>query len=84
MQKYKDMNLAAKESYFILLGDYFNSYAYYIGSRLGNREITKILAIIEENFQKIYYNKMKLTNDFEQNLKSIYEDFYNFLPTFFE
>src|SRR5206468_10002283 len=59
------------------------SIAYYIVSRLGNLELTRILTIIEENFQKIFFNVEQLCNNFEQNLKFIYKHFYNYLPCFF-
>jgi hypothetical protein len=34
----------------ILIGDQFHTIAYYIVSRIGNIELTRILTIIEENF----------------------------------
>jgi hypothetical protein len=52
-------------------------------SRLGNIELTRILTIIEENFQKIFYNIENFGANFEHNLKLIYRQFYNYLPTFF-
>lgn len=34
----------------ILIGDQYQTLAYFIVSRLGNIELTRILAVIEENF----------------------------------
>lgn len=67
----------------ILIGDQYHTIAYYIVSRLGNIELTRILTIIEENFQKICYNIEGLTNSFENNIEYLYKHFYNYLPTFF-
>ena len=67
----------------ILIGDQYHTTAYYIVSRLGNIELTRILTIIEENFQKICFNIEGLSNSFDNNLKYMYEHFYNYLPTFF-
>jgi len=66
----------------ILIGDQYQTLAYFIVSRLGNIELTRILAIIEENFQKVFYNIEQLTSSFEHNLKFIYKHFYNYLPSF--
>jgi hypothetical protein len=49
----------------VLIGDQYHTIAYYIVSRLGNIELTRILTIIEENFQKIFFNVEYLTNSFE-------------------
>lgn len=67
----------------ILIGDQYHTIAYYIVSRMGNIELTRILTVIEENFQKIFYNVEDFTSNFEQNLRLIYQQFYNYLPTFF-
>lgn len=60
----------------LLIGDKYHTIAYFIVSRLGNIELTRILTIIEENFSKIFYNVQYLTNSFESNLKFIYKHFY--------
>lgn len=56
----------------ILIGDQYHTIAYYIVARLGNIELTRMLTIIEENFQKICYNVENLSNNFEHNLKYLY------------
>ena len=40
----------------ILLGDQYNSMAYFMITRLGNVELSKLLTHIEEGLQKIFYN----------------------------
>jgi len=67
----------------LLLGDQYHSMAYFMITRLGNVELTKILTLIEENFWKIFQNLEKMSSEFEQNLKFLYEHFYNYLPQFF-
>jgi len=67
----------------VLIGDQYHTIAYYIVSRLGNIELTRILTIIEENFQKVFFNVEYLTNNFEKNLSFIYKHYYNYLPSFF-
>lgn len=67
----------------ILIGDQYHTTAFYIVSRLGNIELTRIITIIEENFQKIFYANDKLNGSFDNNIKHIYKHFYNYLPTFF-
>ena len=67
----------------LLIGDQYNSIAYYIVSRLGNIELIRILTLIEENLQKVFYNIEKISNNFKQNLIFMYEHFYNYLPQFF-
>lgn len=64
----------------LLLGDQYHTMAYFMITRLGNVELTKLLNIIEENFWKIFYNLENISVSFENNLKMIYEHFYNFLP----
>ena len=64
----------------LLIGDQYHSIAYYIVSRLGNIELIRILTLIEENFQKIFFELEKLSSDFENNLKIMYQHFYNYLP----
>lgn len=49
----------------ILIGDQYHTIAYYIVSRIGNIELTRILTIIEENFQKIFYNVESFGTNFE-------------------
>lgn len=56
--------------------------AYFMVTRLGNNELTKLLTHIEENFWKIFYNLEDISDDFEQNLRIIYKHFYNYLPQF--
>jgi len=48
----------------ILIGDQYHTTAYFIVSRLGNIELTRIMTLIEENFQKVFYNIDNLTKDF--------------------
>jgi hypothetical protein len=64
----------------LLLGDQYHSMAYYMITRLGNVELTKLLNIIEENLWKIFFNLERISLEFENNLKFIYEHFYNYLP----
>jgi hypothetical protein len=64
----------------VLLGDQYHTMAYFMITRLGNVELTKILNLIEENFWKIFYNLERISAQFEQNLKMIYTHFYNYLP----
>ena len=68
--------------YNILIGDQFHAKAYYMTSRLGNNELWQILSTIEENFAKIIFRQQYNSND-NQNIKKLYQDFYNYLPTFF-
>ena len=56
----------------ILIGDQYHTLAYYIVSRMGNIELTRILTIIEENFQKIFFSVENFTSNFEHNLKVLY------------
>lgn len=67
----------------ILIGDQYHTIAYYMVSRLGNLELTRILTVIEENFQKIFFSVEAFGVSFEHNLKLLYKQFYNYLPTFF-
>ena len=57
----------------ILIGDQFHTIAYFMASRLGNLELTRILTIIEENFQKIFYNVDSYSGNLEQNQKAMYK-----------
>ena len=66
----------------LLIGDQYNSIAYFIVTRIGSAELTRILTVTEENLWKIFYNIEKLGTQFEENLKFIYEHFYNYLPSF--
>lgn len=54
--------------------------AYFMITRVGNVELTKLLTLIEENFWKIFYNLEKFPADFSANMAFIYEHFYNYLP----
>jgi hypothetical protein len=38
--------------------------AYFMITRLGNIELTRILTLIEEGFWKIFFNVEKFTSDF--------------------
>lgn len=65
----------------LLIGDQYHSMAYFMVTRIGNVELSRLLAVIEENFQKISYNTLeKWPAEFEANLAFIYEHFYNYLP----
>ena len=64
----------------LLIGDQYNSIAYYMVTRLGNIELIQILTLIEENMQKVFYNLDQITNNFKTNLIFMYEHFYNYLP----
>jgi hypothetical protein len=66
----------------ILLGDQYHSIAYFMITRLGNVELTKLLTLIEEGFWKIFFNLEKFSLDFQENLKFIYKHFQNYLPQF--
>jgi hypothetical protein len=54
--------------------------AYFMITRLGNVELTRILTLIEDGFWKIFYNMEKFSVDFQENLQFIYTHFYNYLP----
>ena len=51
-------------------------------TRVGNVELTKLLALIEENLLKIFFTLEQLPSDFSANLEFIYSHFYNYLPQF--
>lgn len=68
--------------YNILIGDQFHAKAYQMTTRLGNNDLSQILTIIEENFAKIIFRDGYNGNK-KHNLKKLYKDFYNYLPTFF-
>ena len=68
----------------LLLGDQYNSMAYFLITRIGNVELTRILTLVEENLWKIFYNIEQFSVDFQENLKFIYQHFYNYLPQFME
>jgi len=68
----------------LLLGDQYNSMAYFLITRIGNVELTRILTLVEENMWKIFYNIEQFSVDFQENLKFIYQHFYNYLPQFME
>ena len=67
----------------MLLGDQYHTTAFYLTARLGSQELCKILATIEENFSKVFFDPNMLSSSFDQNIKLIYKHFYNYLPTFF-
>jgi hypothetical protein len=66
----------------ILLGDQYHSMAYFMVTRMGNVELTKLLTLIEEGFWKIFFNLEEFSTDFSQNLRFIYSHFYNYMPQF--
>ena len=66
----------------LLIGDQYHSIAYYIVSRLGNIELIRLLTLIEENFQKIFFNLDNISQNFKDNLVMMYQHFYNYLPQF--
>lgn len=66
----------------LLIGDQYHSIAFFMGTRLGNIELVRIITLIEENFQKIFFNLDKLADSFKENLLIIYQHFYNYLPQF--
>ena len=66
----------------LLIGDQYHSMAYFMITRVGNVELTKLLTLIEENFWKIFYNLEKFPADLTANIEFIYEHFYNYLPQF--
>ena len=68
--------------YPLLIGDKYHTMAYFMITRLGNVELTKLLTLIEENFWKIFYNLEKFPADLTANIEFIYEHFYNYLPQF--
>jgi hypothetical protein len=49
----------------ILLGDQYHSMAYFMISRMGNVELTRLLTLIEEGFWKIFFNVEKFGSDIE-------------------
>ena len=67
----------------LLIGDQYHSIAYYIVSRLGNIELVKLVTLIEENFQKIFFDLEKIHGTFQEKLIFLYDHFYNYLPQFF-
>jgi hypothetical protein len=66
----------------LLIGDQYHTIAYYIVARLGNLELVRLLTVIEENFQKIFFGLDKILHNFSDNLDSVYQHFYNYLPQF--
>jgi len=66
----------------LLIGDQYHTIAYYIVTRLGNIELVRLLTLIEENFQKVFFNLEAITSNFKDNLVLIYNHFYNYLPQF--
>lgn len=79
----KEVMLMKKDiKYNILIGDQFHAKAYHMTTRLGNNDLSRILTIIEENFAKIIFREGYNGNK-THNLKKLYKDFYNYLPTFF-
>ena len=45
-------------------------------------ELIRILTQIEENFQKIFFFIDLIKSNFKENMKFIYQHFYNYLPQF--
>lgn len=78
-----DKSLTTDAKFPILLGDQYHSMAYYMITRLGNLELTKLLVLVEEGFWKIFFNIEKFSTDIHKNLQFLYEHFYNYLPQFF-
>ena len=66
----------------LLIGDQYQTMAYFMITRVGNVELTRLLTLIEENFWKIFYNLEKFPADLTANIEFIYEHFYNYLPQF--
>jgi hypothetical protein len=66
----------------LLIGDQYHSMAYFMITRVGNVELTKLITLVEENFWKIFYNLEKFPADLTTNIEFIYEHFYNYLPQF--
>ena len=66
--------------YPLLIGDQYHAMAYYMITRVGNVELTKLLTLIEENFWKIFFNLENFPKDLTANITFIYEHFYNYLP----
>ena len=64
----------------LLIGDQYHSMAYFMITRIGNVELTKLLTLIEENNWKIFYNLEQFPTDLTANIAFIYEHFYNYLP----
>lgn len=56
----------------LLLGDQYNSMAYFLITRMGNIELSRVLTLIEENLWKIFHNIEQMSNDFQHNLRVIY------------
>jgi hypothetical protein len=81
-QKAKQMMRGVDIKFPLLIGDQYHSIAYFMGTRTGNIELVRILTLIEENFQKIFFNIEKMTENFKDNLMLIYQHFYNYLPQF--
>ncbi len=51
-----EKSLTTDTKFPILLGDQYHSMAYYMITRLGNLELTKLLVLVEEGFWKIFFN----------------------------
>jgi len=52
----------------ILIGDQYHTTAYFMTAQIGNAELCKILATIEENFSKVFYSSEKVGATFDQHL----------------
>jgi hypothetical protein len=48
----------------VLIGDQYHSNAYFLVSRLGNIELVRLITLIEENFQKIFFNIDQMSYNF--------------------
>lgn len=77
-----DLMKGFETKYPLLIGDQYHSMAYFMITRVGNVELTKLLTLIEENFWKIFYNLEQFPADLTANIEFIYEHFYNYLPQF--
>jgi hypothetical protein len=56
----------------LLIGDQYNTMAYFMITRVGNVELIKIMTLIEENFWKIFYNLEKFPMDLTANIEFLY------------
>ena len=78
----RDIMKGMETKFPLLLGDQYHSMAYYMITRTGSVELTRLISMVEENLWKIFYNVEKFPSDFSENLKFIYQHFYNYLPQF--
>jgi len=78
--KHKEIMKGLDVKFPLLIGDQYHTIAYYIVARLGNIELVRLLTLIEENFQKVFFNLEAINSNFKDNLVLIYNHFYNYLP----